>query len=61
MLEGLEESITDEVTQSQSSMSSSVSEMEINHTNQQVYIGKAPRETIGVEMYAQATVVQHWC
>ena len=50
MLEGLEESITDEVTQS--SMSSSASETETNHTKQHVYIGKAPRETTVGEMYA---------
>ena len=52
MLEGLEESITDGATPLQSSMSSSASEMESNHTNQNVYIGKAPRETTVEEMYA---------
>ena len=52
MLQGIEESIIDEVTQSQSSMSSSASETEINHTNQHVYIGKAPREATVGEMYA---------
>ena len=41
-----------EATPSQSSMSSSSSEMETNHTNQNVYIGKAPRETTVEEMYA---------
>ena len=50
MLEGLEESITDEVTQS--SMTSSASETETNHTKQHVYIGKAPRETTVGGMYA---------
>ena len=50
MLEGLEESITDEVTQS--SRSSSASETETNHTKQHVYIGKTPRETTVKEMFA---------
>ena len=50
MLEGLEESIIDDV--SQSSMSSSALETETNHTNQHVYIGKAPRETTVGDMYA---------
>ena len=50
--EGLEESITAGATPSQSSMSSSASEMETNHTNQNVYIGKAPREITVEEMYA---------
>ena len=50
MLEGLEESITDEVAQS--SRSSSASETETNHTKQHVYIGKTPRETTVKEMFA---------
>ena len=52
MLQGLEESITDEVTELQSSMSSSASEIETIHTNQHVYIGKALRETTVRQMYA---------
>ena len=52
MLEGLEESITDGATPLLSSRSSSASEMETNHTNQNVYIGKASRKTTVEEMYA---------
>ena len=50
VLEGLEESITDEATPSQYSMSSATSEMKTNHASQHVYIGKAPRETTVGEM-----------
>ena len=50
MLEGLEESITDEVTQSNRSLSAS--ETETNHTKQHVYIGKTPREATVKEMFA---------
>ena len=46
------------VVWSQSSMSSSASETETNHTKQHVYIGKAPHETSWGNV---CTVVQHWC
>ena len=59
MLEGLEESITDEVAQS--SRSSSASETETNHTKQHVYIGKTPRETTVKEMFESQQIQPPVC